>query len=127
MKDVKYMNDFTLYKYVEFFMFSLYLIFLFLLAQIWFLWKDVKKNEMISKSIVNESFFKRNCIYIFLFSTFFMAHEFFEGLNIPGTMVFFEFLDMLGMMTLVLFAYNWHIILKSGVPKKSITKEFASE
>ena len=121
------MNDFTLYKYVEFFMFSLYLIFLFLLTQIWFLWKDVKKNEMISKSIVNESFFKRNCIYIFLFSTFFMAHEFFEGLNLPGTRVFFEILDMLGMMTLVLFAYNWHIILKSGVQKKSITKEFASE
>ncbi|KPQ43901.1 MAG: hypothetical protein MPEBLZ_01548 [Candidatus Methanoperedens nitroreducens] len=121
------MNDFTLYKYVEFLMFSSYLIFIFLLAQIWFLWKDVEKNEFVLKSLVKESFFKKNCIYIFLFSTFFMAHEFFEGLNIPGTMVFFELLDTIAMMTLVLFAYTWYIALKSCVPKKSITKEFVSE
>lgn len=121
------MNNFTLYKYVEFFMFTLYLIFVFLLTQIWFLWKDVKKNEMMFKSIINESFFRKNCIYVFLFSTFFMAHEFFEGLNIPGTMVFFEFLDLLGMITLVLFAYNWHVVLRSCIPKKTITKEFASQ
>ena len=56
-----------------------------------------------------------------------MAHEFFEGLNIPGTMVFFELLDMAAMVILVLFAYNWHIVLRSCVQKKSITKEFASE
>ncbi|MBZ0176456.1 MAG: hypothetical protein OIN84_11820 [Candidatus Methanoperedens sp.] len=56
-----------------------------------------------------------------------MAHEFFEGLNIPGTMVFFELLDTIAMMTLVLFAYTWYIALKSCVPKKSITKEFVSE
>ena len=120
------MNDFTLYKYVEFFTFSLYLIFVFLVAQIWFLWKDVEKNELVFKSIINESFFKKNCIYVFLFSTFLMAHEFFEGLNIPGTMVFFELLDMLGMMTLVLFAYNWHVVLRSCIPEKSQPKEIAS-
>ena len=120
------MNDFTLYKYVEFLMFSSYLIFIFLLAQIWFLWKDVEKNELV-QTLVNESFFKKNCIYIFLFSTFFMAHEFLEGLNIPQTRVFFEFLDVLAILVLVLFAYNWHIKLRSCLPKKSIMKEFAFE
>ncbi|MFZ3383682.1 MAG: hypothetical protein WA144_07145 [Candidatus Methanoperedens sp.] len=55
-----------------------------------------------------------------------MAHEFFEGLNIPGTIVFFEVLDMLGMLTLVLFAYNWHVVLRSCIPEKSQTKEIAS-
>ncbi|HMB44314.1 MAG TPA: hypothetical protein VKL21_00685 [Candidatus Methanoperedens sp.] len=121
------MNEYILYKYLELFIFALYLIFVFLLVQIWFLWKDVGKKELIYKSIVNESFFKKNCIYIFLFSTFFMAHEFLEGLNIPGTMVFFEFLDVMAILALVLFAYNWHIKLRSCVPKKSISKEFAFE
>ncbi|CAG0984960.1 hypothetical protein METP3_02299 [Methanosarcinales archaeon] len=120
------MNNYILYKYVEFLMFSSYLIFIFLLAQIWFLWKDVDKNEFFLKSLIKESFFKKNCIYIFLFSTFFMAHELFEGLNIPGTIVFFELLDMLGMLTLVLFAYNWHVVLRSCVPEKSQTKIISS-
>ncbi|MFZ3168013.1 MAG: hypothetical protein WA130_10405 [Candidatus Methanoperedens sp.] len=56
-----------------------------------------------------------------------MSHEFFEGLNTSGAIVFFEFLDMMGMIILVLFAYTWYIALKSCVPKKSITKEFVSE
>ncbi len=118
------MNEYLVYKYVEFFMFSLYLLFIFLLAQIWFLWKDVEKNDLIFRSIVNESFFKRNCIYIFLFSTFFMGHELLEGWKIPDTMVFFEILDLFAVITLVVFAYNWYIILKSCVPKKTIVKEF---
>ncbi len=121
------MNEYTLYKYLEFSIFALYLFFVFLTAQIWFLWKDVEKKEMIFKSIINESFFKRNCIYIFLFSTFLMGHEFLEGLSIPGTMLFFEFLDVLAILTLVLFAYNWHLRLRSCVPKKSLEKEFAFE
>jgi len=121
------MNDYILYKYLEFFIFALYLIFVFLLAQIWFLWKDVEKKESNFRSIITESFFKKNCIYVFLFSTFFMAHEFLEGLNIPQTRVFFEFLDVLAILVLVLFAYNWHIKLRSCLPKKSIMKEFAFE
>ncbi|MCX9086653.1 MAG: hypothetical protein OIN90_03730 [Candidatus Methanoperedens sp.] len=56
-----------------------------------------------------------------------MAHEFFEGWSTSNTMVFFEFLDMMGMVILVLFAYNWYIALRSCVPKKSNTKQFASE
>ena len=121
------MNGYILYTYLEFIIFALYLIFIFLLAQIWFLWKDVEKKESNFRSIINESFFKKNCIYIFLFSTFFMAHEFLEGLNIPETMVFFEVLDVLGILTLVLFAHNWHIKLRSCLPKKSLVKEFAFE
>jgi hypothetical protein len=119
------MNEYIIYKYLEFFIFALYLIFIFLLAQIWFLWKDVERKELIYKSIINESFFKKNCIYIFLFSTFFMGHEFLEGLNIPDIMVFFELLDVLALLTLVLFAYNWHLKLRSCVPKKSISEDFA--
>ena len=119
------MNEFTLYKYMEFLIFSLYLIFIFLLIQIWFLWKNVEKNDLIIKSLVSESFFKKNFIYVFLFSVFFMAHEFIEGLSIPDTMIYFEFFEMLTIITLVLFAYNWHITLKSckKPPTKALTNE----
>jgi hypothetical protein len=117
------MNGFTLYKYMELLIFILYLIFIFLLIQIWFLWKDVEKNELILKSLVSESFFKKNCIYIFLFSSFFMAHEFIEGLNLPNTLVYFEIFEMMTVITLVLFAYTWYIALKSCAHKKSITEE----
>ncbi len=121
------MNGYILYKYIEFFMFTLYLLFIFILAQIWFLWKDVEKNETFFRSIVNESFFKKNCIYIFFISTLFMTHEFFEGMNIPGTMIYFEILELFAVIILVVFAYNWYIILKSCVPKKSIVEKFAFE
>lgn len=117
------MNEFTLYKYMEFFIFALYLIFIFLLIQIWFLWKDVDKNEVVLKTFVNESFFKKSFIYVFLFSGFFMVHEFIEGLNVPNTMVYFEIFEMMGVITLVLFVYNWNIALKSCVHKKSIMEE----
>jgi len=119
------MNGFTLYKYMEFFIFALYLIFIFLLIQIWFLWKDVKKDELIMKSFVSESFFIKNCIYIFLFSVFFMVHEFIEELNLNNTMVYFEFFEMMTILTLVLFAYNWQIALRSCSHKKSIVEELA--
>jgi len=108
---------------MEFFIFALYLIFIFLLIQMWFLWKDVEKNEVVLKTFVTESFFKNNIIYIFLFSGFFMAHEFIEGLNIPNTMIYFEIFETMAVATLVLFAYNWHIALKSCVHKKSIMEE----
>lgn len=108
---------------MEFFIFTLYLIFIFLLVQIWFLWKDVEKNEVILKSFVSESFFRKNCIYIFLFSAFFMVHEFIEAFNLPNTIIYFEFFEMMAILTLVLFAHNWHIALRSCVHKKSTLYE----
>jgi len=121
------MNEYTVYKYMEFFIFSIYLIFIYLLIQIWFLWKDIEKNDLFLKSLAKESFFRKNCVYIFLFSSFFIIHEFFEGLNLKGSnilnsMVFFEFLEMMAIVTLLLFAYNWYIILKPFANNKSRLK-----
>jgi len=48
------MNEYTTYKYMEFFIISTYLIFIYLLIQIWFLWKDIEKNDLFSKSLVQE-------------------------------------------------------------------------
>jgi hypothetical protein len=116
------MNEYTVYKYMEFFIFSIYLIFIYLLVQIWFLWKDIEKNDLFLRSLVKESFFRKNCVYVFLFSSFFIIHEFFEGLEIPNSMIFFEFLEMMAIVTLLLFAYNWYTALKPFANKKSMSK-----
>ena len=121
------MNEYTIYKYMEFFIFSIYLIFIYLFVQIWFLWKDIEKNEFFLKSLTKESFFRKNCVYVFLFSSFFIMHEFFEGLNlegfkIPNSILFFEFLEMIAIVTLFLFAYNWYIALKPFAKKKKLMK-----
>jgi len=114
------MNEYTLYKYMEFFIISIYLIFIYLLVQIWFIWKDIEKNDLFLKSLVQESFFRKNCLYVFLFSSFFIIHEFLEGLEIPNTMVFFEFLEIIAIIILVLFAHNWYITLKPFAKKKKL-------
>ena len=116
------MDEYTLYKYMEFFIISIYLIFIYLLVQIWFLWKDIEKNDLFLKTLVKESFFRKNCLYVFLFSSFFTIHEFFEGLDIPNKMVFFEFLEIIAIIILVLFAYNWYITLKPFAKKKNLLK-----
>ena len=112
------MDEYTIYKYMEFFIFSTYLIFIYLLVQIWFLWRDIEKNDFFLKSLAKDSFFTKNCVYVFLFSSFFIIHEFLEGLNIPDSILFFELLDMIATVTLFLFAYNWYIVLKPFAKKK---------
>ncbi len=120
------MNDYYIYKYIEFIIFSLYLIFIFLSVQIWFLWKDIDKKEMKIKNFINESFFKRNCFYVFVFSVFFMIHEIIEGVNFANAVVYFEFLEMLGFTVIVLFAYDWYTVLKTCAHKKSLPEELIS-
>jgi hypothetical protein len=117
------MNAFTIYRYVEFITFMLYLIFIFISIQIWFLWKDINKNRMTLNTFVNDSFFKKNCFYVFLFSIFFMIHEFLEDISFPDSMVYFEFLDMLTILSLLLFAYLWYSVLKTCASKKTLPKE----
>ncbi len=108
---------------MEFIIFSLYLIFIFLSIQIWFSWKHVDKKELRRGIFIEEPFFKRIWIYVFLFSISFMLHEFLEGINLPGTMIYFEFFELLGYIVIVLFAYEWYIALRTGAHKKSLPQE----
>lgn len=114
------MDEYTLYKYLEFLIIVTYLFFIYLLVHIWFLWKDIEKTEMFMKTLVQESFFRKNCVYIFLFSSFSVIHEFLEGLEIPNTFVYFEFIELLAIIILVLFAYNWFVTLKPFAKKRKI-------
>ncbi len=113
--------DTDYYIYAEPFIVSLYLIFIFLSIQIWFLWKDIDKNELKIKSFFTDSFFKKNCIYVYIFSVFFIIHGFFDKATTPV-----EYLKLLGVLTLislVMFTYDWYSILRTCVSKKSLPKE----
>ncbi len=120
------MNGYEVYKVIEFIIFSLYLAFIFLSVQIWFLWRDVNKNELNVKNFVNESFFKKNCILVFSFSIFFIIHELIEESSLPNSMIYFEFFEMLGFISIVLFAYDWYSVLKISIHKKSLPLELTN-
>ncbi|MCZ7381252.1 MAG: hypothetical protein O8C64_06745 [Candidatus Methanoperedens sp.] len=55
-----------------------------------------------------------------------MVHEFFEGTSLPNMIVYLEFFEFLGLASLVLFVYNWYIVLKTCANKKSLPEELAS-
>jgi len=120
-------NEYTIYKLLEFSIFALYLVLIFLFVQIWFSWKDIDKKDLMLKSIIDESFFKKNCIYIFLFTFLPLVHEFFEGTSLPNLIVYLEVFEFLGLICLLLFVYNWYSVLKTCAKKKSLPKELASQ
>lgn len=117
------MDKLAIYKFIEFIIFALYLTFIYLAIQIWFLWKDINKNDFKVNSFINESFFKKNCIYVFSFTVFFMGHEILEGTGIPYAMIYFEVLEMLGFIFIVLFAYDWYSVLRLSITKKQLPHE----
>ncbi|MBU3967907.1 MAG: hypothetical protein KKG76_11145 [Euryarchaeota archaeon] len=109
------------YIYAEPFIVSMYLVFIFLSVQIWFLWKDIDKSELDLKSFFNDSFFTRNCIYVYCFSTFFFIHGFFYGTTVPG--VYFKALEVLTLCGLVLFTYDWYSVLEPCATRRSLPQE----
>lgn len=110
------MNDYDIYRYIETIVFILYLIFIFMSVQVWFLWKDVDKSEL--KDIINGTFIKKNYTYLFAAIIFSMIHEFLEGASLPDTMVYFELLEMLTTLSLVLLGYEWYSLFKKCAHKK---------
>ncbi|MBU4222062.1 MAG: hypothetical protein KKD46_01295 [Euryarchaeota archaeon] len=109
------------YIYAEPFIVSLYLVFIFLSIQIWFLWKDIDKSELNMKSFLTDSFFTRNCMYVYCFSVFFMVHGFFFGTTVPD--VYFKALEVLTLSGLVLFTYDWYSVLEPCATRKSLPQE----
>ncbi len=112
------LDEFVMYKFIEFIIFALYLTFIYFAIQIWFLWKDVIKDEFKINTFINESFFRRNCIYVFSFTVFFMGHKVIEGTGITNVIIYTELLEMLGFICFVLFAYDWYLVLRSSINKK---------
>ena len=111
------------HKIIEYVIFSLYLFFIFLSVQIWFIWKDINKEDFKINTFINESFFKKSCIYVFSFCVFFMGHEILEETSIAYAMLYFELLEMLGFICIVLFAYDWYSVLRLSINKKFLPHE----
>lgn len=111
------MNASTIYEYIEFIVFTLYLIFIFLSIQVWLLWKDIDMDEWKLNPFVNASFFKMNLVYIFSASLFLIFHHIFEGISLSNSALFFEFFEALAVLSLVLFACSWYNKLKPSAHK----------
>ena len=115
------MEEFAAHKYIEAFTFYLYLIFIFLLVQIWFLWKDVDKSEARIKLFFNDSFFKKNYAFVSFFSILFIINVALDDISLPDT--YLNTLKMLAPLGLVLLAYQWYYVLEKCASKKSLPQE----
>jgi hypothetical protein len=107
-----------IYKIMDYMTFTLYLYFIFLSVQIWFLWKDINKDDLKFRYFANESFFKRNSIYVFSFSTFFIIRDL-EFVNEK----YFGVFNMLALLSIVLFTYSWYKTLKLHSKRKILPQE----
>ncbi len=114
------MDESTLYRFIEFIIFVLYLSIIFLSTQMWFIWIDVDKNRLKSKIFVNDSFLKNNIVIVFSIGVFFMIHEFVEGTGLRSSYLYFEFFELIGFICIALFLYKWHSTLKTCANKKPI-------
>lgn len=106
------MNEYALYTAMECVIFGSYLVFVFISVQIWFLWKDMAKDGKKLNLSVNDMTFKKSFFYVSAFSLLFVMHEFLEGTGMQNIMLYFEMLEMLGFICLILFAYEWYRLLK---------------
>lgn len=104
---------------IEYIIFTLYLFFVFLSVQIWFLWKDINKDDLKFRYFANESFFRKNSIYVFSFSTLFIIRDL-EFVNEK----YFGFFNMLALSSIVLFTYSWRKTLKMHSRRKILPQEF---
>jgi amino acid transporter len=103
---------------IEYIIFTLYLFFIFLSVQIWFLWKDINKDELEFRNFVNESFFRKNSMYVFSFSTFVIIRKF-DFINETS-----EIFDMMALISILLFTYSWYSTLKPYANRKTLPREF---
>lgn len=108
-----------IYEIIEYIIFTLYLFFVFLSVQIWLLWKDINKDDLKFRSFASESFFKKNSIYVFSFSTFFIIRDL-EFVNEKYLGLF----NMLALLSIVLFSYSWYKTLKQHSKRKILPQEF---
>ena len=112
------------YRYIEPLILFLYMVFIFLSIQIWFMWKDIDKSKSKISSFFDDSFFRKNCIYVYSFSAYFIVHGFFEITTVPG--IYIKTLELLTLISLVLFTYDWYSILNTCATKRALPPELTN-
>ncbi len=113
-------NDYILYKIIEGLIAILSLVTIYLGIHLALTWKMIKKQDADSKEILLErNRFTRSTIFIFIAGFFMLVHEYFEGLEKDAPdYVTFELFELIAILGLVLFFYEWRKILNTYRNKK---------
>lgn len=107
-------EDYTLYRIIEGLIAIITLVAVYLGIQIALTWRLLKKEEISSEELVSQkASFNRSTIFILIAGFFMLAHEFFEGLEKESPdYVTYELFEMIALLGLVMFFYEWHKIMK---------------
>lgn len=107
-------DDYTLYKIIEGLIAILSLVMIYLGVQIALTWKSLKKDGASGEIIAQQGNFFRSSVFIFIAGLFMLIHEFFESLekNAPDYTTY-EMFELIALLGLVLFFYEWNKILKN--------------
>ncbi len=107
-------NDYTLYKLIEGAIAILSLVTIYLGIQIALTWKYLKKKSANRDDLASErKSFNRSAIFIFITGFFMVVHELFEGIEKDAPdYTTYELFELIALIGLVLFFYEWNKILK---------------
>jgi len=113
-------DDYTLFRIIQGIIIILILLSIYLGIQITLTWKFLKKGEVGSDELIsNKTSFYKIAIFIFIAGFFMLLHEFLEGLeeNAPDSTTY-EFFELMALLGLVLFMYEWYRILRNSKRKQ---------
>jgi len=118
-------DDYSLYRIIQGIIIILILLAIYLGIQILLTWKFLKKGEVGSDELIsNKTSFYKIAIFIFIAGFFMLLHEFLEGLeeNAPDYTTY-EFFELIALLGLVLFMYEWYRILRNSKRKQKECRE----
>lgn len=106
-------DDFSLFRIIQTIIFILILFIVYLAVQISLIWTFLKKGCTNSDEIIsNKGSFIRNTLFIFIAGFFMFLHEFFEDFGENADDTTYEFFELIALLGLVLFMFEWYKILK---------------
>ncbi len=107
-------DDYSLFRIIQAIIIMLILFAVYLAVQITLTWKFLKKGDDNSDEIIsNKGSFLRNTIFIFIAGFFMLLHEFLEGFGENADDTTYEFFELMALLGLTLFMFEWNKILKN--------------
>ncbi|VVB55604.1 Uncharacterised protein [uncultured archaeon] len=107
-------DDFTLFRIIAVINFILILAVIYLVIQVTLAWKFMQKEEVTSDKVIsNKRSFYKSLFFIFIGGFFMLSHEFLEGLKENSDSTTYEFFELIALLGLVLFLFDWNKILKN--------------
>lgn len=121
-------DDYNLFRIIQTIIIILILVAVYLAIQIILTWKFLKKGEdNLDEVISNKGMFFRNVIFIFIAGFFMLLHEFLESIGENADDTTYEFFELLALLGLILFMFEWYKMLKKLKRKqKAEIEQFTS-